>query len=186
MLRKNNAWHRAVVAKHGAENIKVSLIPCTSEKMAFDVEKWLIRLAKLLEVPLVNHTDGGEGAAGYRHKDEIKKRISRKMSGVKKSEETARRMSVGRLGMKFAPEHVENIRRARIGTKSSPEAIEKSASFHRGRKRSDETKKKMSAKLFGNTRSPGTFRSDESKARSSVGTATAWALKKGRDFCWIP
>ena len=59
-----NRYHASIVKKHGMENIHVNLIPCSSESIAFDLEKGLIKCLRRSGVRLANMTDGGEGAAG--------------------------------------------------------------------------------------------------------------------------
>lgn len=59
-----NQYHKNIVAKYGAENIRVSIIPCESEDHAFATEIQLIKSFRLVGDELANMTDGGEGASG--------------------------------------------------------------------------------------------------------------------------
>lgn len=63
-LLGRNRYHASIVKKHGKENIRVKIIPCSSETRAFSLEKELIARLRLNGVVLANMTDGGEGAAG--------------------------------------------------------------------------------------------------------------------------
>jgi len=55
-----NPKHLAIINKHGAENIIVTVYPCESEQAAFAMEVDLISKHR----GLANMTDGGEGASG--------------------------------------------------------------------------------------------------------------------------
>lgn len=61
---RRNKHHTYVVRKHGAENVLVGRIPCSSESIAFDLERGLIKCLRRMGVALVNYTDGGEGSSG--------------------------------------------------------------------------------------------------------------------------
>lgn len=61
-----NNHYRNVVNKHGADNILVGKIPCSSEEIALELEKGLIKCFRKMGVDLVNLTDGGDGVSGYR------------------------------------------------------------------------------------------------------------------------
>lgn len=69
---RNDYWKR-IVAKHG---LKVQFVAQNlNEELAFLVEAETIDLYKRLNVKLSNMTDGGEGAAGYRHTEEHKSKM---------------------------------------------------------------------------------------------------------------
>jgi hypothetical protein len=70
---QRNIWHKRVVAKHGKENILINTIPCSSEKIALELEVGLIKCLRRMGVKLVNNTNGGEGASGARWSKEMKK-----------------------------------------------------------------------------------------------------------------
>jgi hypothetical protein len=59
-----NQHHKAVIAKHGAENVVVTIHQCVDEASAFELEMLLIAEYKAKGLQLCNKTDGGEGASG--------------------------------------------------------------------------------------------------------------------------
>ena len=60
---RRSKHHTNIVRKHGRANIIVRLIPAMSHAEAFQLERAHIAIAKAQGLPLVNLTDGGEGAA---------------------------------------------------------------------------------------------------------------------------
>jgi hypothetical protein len=64
LKRPHNPYHSSILAKHGIENILVTKIECSSEEIAFELEKGLIKCFKRMGVKLANMSDGGEGNAG--------------------------------------------------------------------------------------------------------------------------
>lgn len=63
-LTRNNRHHRNTIKKYGAENILVGKLACSSEAIAFELEKGMIKCLRRMGVTLCNMTDGGEGPAG--------------------------------------------------------------------------------------------------------------------------
>ena len=131
-------FYRAI-QKYGWDNFEhIIWIDNLSQEEA---KLWEIRLIALFKTnccrytdPMLgyNMTDGGEGTYGYKHSEEIKKRISdahtnpseetrKKMSESKKgrslSEETRRKMSEVKKGKSFSEEHKKNMGRAHKGIK---------------------------------------------------------------------
>ncbi|MEN9936048.1 MAG: hypothetical protein RLZZ387_2627 [Chloroflexota bacterium] len=72
---RRNRHHSNVVAKHGAENILVGVIECSSEDIAHALERGLIKCLRRSGAKLVNLTDGGEGSSGYVPTEEAKAKI---------------------------------------------------------------------------------------------------------------
>ena len=85
-LSGRNKYHASVIQKHGAENILVGVIPCSSEAIAFDLEKGLIKCLRRMGVRLSNMTDGGEGSSGAKGSEKQKQAI-RKINSDMTSEE---------------------------------------------------------------------------------------------------
>lgn len=88
-LRKGlrNIAHQRTVEKYGVENIGVGILPCSSEDVAFELEKGLIKCFRAMNAKLVNMTDGGEGKAGCPNSPEAYARTAAKNRGQKRSEE---------------------------------------------------------------------------------------------------
>ena len=104
---RNQYWHR-VVAKHGfiAEYIAKNI----DEELAFLAEIECIDVYKRRGIQLVNATDGGEGATGYKHTAEHKASMKGNKNGLaswgmtfkdkKHTEESRQKMSNSRIGNK--------------------------------------------------------------------------------------
>lgn len=174
---RNTHWTR-VVGKHG---LKVEILAEWScEKQAFDHEKFLIVCFRDIGFDLVNMTDGGDGASGYKHKPEHIQKISILMKGktkendpvvAKRSEsntgkkisaEQIAKMSERMKGVKPSSESRIKMSNSRKGKKQTQEHIDKRAEKRRGYRMSDETKVKISKAQSGKKASP------ETKARMSA------------------
>lgn len=143
---KRNAHHSAIVNKHGAGNVTVSMFPAESESAAYELEiAWILAL-RLSGFTLSNMTDGGDGTSNM--SSEIKQKISRTKTGGKASPETRVKMSAAQQGKKRGPMSdalKAKLSAIRMGKKPSPEAIAKSAASRTGAKRSDATRAALSA-----------------------------------------
>jgi len=125
---RNEYWHR-VVAKHGfiAEHIAQNL----DEELAFLAEMEAIDVYRRRGIKLVNATDGGEGASGYKHTEEHKASLKGNKNGASSWGMTFK-------GKKHTKESCEQMSYARIGNKNKL-----------GKKVSEESKQKMSAAKLG-------------------------------------
>ena len=123
-LSERNPYHQSVVSKYGKENILIGKMECSSEKIAFELEKGLIKCLKSSGVKLTNFTDGGEGTSNptpetrKRLSDAAKKRGVSKacqiakvkaITGRKLSEEQKLKQSIAMTGKIFTEEHRKNI-----------------------------------------------------------------------------
>jgi hypothetical protein len=79
--------HERTVVKYGADNIGVGILECSSESVAFELEKGLIKCFRAMGAALVNMTDGGEGKAGCPNSPDAYVRTAAKNKGQKRSEE---------------------------------------------------------------------------------------------------
>jgi group I intron endonuclease len=108
------------IQKHGIENFHISHIASAFDyESACDIERLLIKDRNTKAPSGYNLTDGGEGAFGYKHTEETKKRVSEALKGVKKSEETRKKMSLARLGIKYSEETKQKISAAKKGKPSN-------------------------------------------------------------------
>ncbi len=80
-LNRPNVWHKNIVSKYGKDNILIGLFECSTEAIAFDLEKGLIKCLRRMGVKLVNATNGGDGPAGRRWSEEWRAAHSAKMKG---------------------------------------------------------------------------------------------------------
>ena len=81
-VSRKNVWHTSIVNKYGKENIGIAKLECSSEKIAFDLEKGLIKCLRRQDIKLTNTTNGGEGSSGYKFTEERKAKISARMKGT--------------------------------------------------------------------------------------------------------
>jgi len=140
------AHHKNIVAKHGVDNLLIGKYDCSSEAVAMDLEKGLIKRLRAMGVKLANYTDGGDGLSGHRHSEATKAQMSR--SGKLRpppSEETRAKTSVRVKalweqgvfkGVPHTPETKAKLSAARLG---------KPNLFLLGKPKSEETKAKISA-----------------------------------------
>lgn len=150
-LVNRNKYHQNVVDKYGAENILIGKIECSTEEIAFDLEKGLIKCLRRSGVKLTNMTDGGEGSAGYVPTEEAKQKTSQALAGIKRSPEFGAKISASKKGHAVSQETKEKLRLAKTGIASpnkgkamTQEQKEKLSDANKGKKHSAETKKKMS------------------------------------------
>ena len=71
-----NAWHKRTTAKYGIENILVGKLECSTESIAYDLERGLIKCLRRSGIVLCNFTDGGDGARGGVPSEVSRKRMS--------------------------------------------------------------------------------------------------------------
>ena len=71
----SNRHYKHTVAAIGAENVAVGIIECSSEAIAFELERGLIKCLRRSGVRLTNLTDGGEGSSGYVPRPETRQKI---------------------------------------------------------------------------------------------------------------
>ena len=169
-------WWNKIVNKYGF--IVDILESDLTEEEAFEREKWYInRIGRrdLGKGPLVNMTDGGEGATNLSEEIKIKMRKPKSeqhkkklisshkgMKGINHSEETKKKMSESRKGNK----------NPMYGKKTSDETKLKlsiaSKGKNIGKKLSEETKLKISVSKKGNKNMLGKPRSIETKNKLSL------------------
>lgn len=71
-----NFWIKSLIRKHTKPEI-IILEESKSKNELFELEKFWIEYFKSIGANLTNHTIGGEGSIGYRHKKSTKQKISR-------------------------------------------------------------------------------------------------------------
>lgn len=79
--RHHNRHHMNILNKYGETNILVGKMECSSEDISFELERGLIKRLRKMGVPIVNLTDGGDGARG-----------------AVRSPETRAKMAAGKIG----------------------------------------------------------------------------------------
>jgi hypothetical protein len=79
--RYHNRHHMNILKKYGEANVLVGKMECSTEEIAFDLERGLIKRLRKMGVGIVNLTDGGDGT-----------------SGAVRSPETRAKMAAGKIG----------------------------------------------------------------------------------------
>lgn len=87
---RNSHWKR-IVAKHGHAVYIAAHWPTEAE--AFEHEKFLILCFRDMGYTLANHTDGGEGASGYKQLPAAKQKISATHFGKHKTEAHCKKLA---------------------------------------------------------------------------------------------
>lgn len=114
---QRNAHHGNIVRKYGKENIGIGFIPCSSESIAFELEKGLIKCAKRMGLQITNRTDGGDGATGHRHDAATIERIREAAIKHFSDPEVRRKVAEKSTGRKHPESAKEKIRQSAYGNK---------------------------------------------------------------------
>lgn len=130
--RHRNNYHGKTVSKYGKENILISVMECSKEQIAFDLEIGLIKCFKRMGLKLTNMTNGGEGTSGVIRSLKSRQQMSIRMKGRKASESAKHNMSIAQSKRK----HPEEVK-IKIGLSG------------KGRKNTHETLLKMSKSQIG-------------------------------------
>lgn len=142
---------------------KVVRISNLQESEAFDLEKKLIKVIGRRDLglgPLVNFTDGGEGASGCIRSEETKKRISDSHADFSGEKHPS-------YGLKRSSETRERIGATSQGRVHSPDTRKKISATLKGRTFSEEHRRKIGLSKVGNKNWVGRHHSEETKAKMS-------------------
>lgn len=148
---RNSRWKR-IVAKAGGFTAK-KLTGLVDEELAMLVEVERIDQLRRLGIQLCNMTLGGDGAAGYRHTEEAKRKMSVPWPA-------------GREMSREQKELVANLSRSRV---ISEVTRTKMSLAHTGRTHSDESKLKMSIARTGKKVPPVSQRTRDLLSASNSG-----------------
>lgn len=138
-FNKRSVQWRKVKNKHGVDVSIIARWP--TEQEAFDHEVLLIAAFRGLGYELCNHTDGGDGASGWRHSPETIAKIAASNTGLKRDKEQYERGTAAREAgrAKWVAEHWTPERRAEASKRLSG-----AGHPNYGKKLSDELRKKLS------------------------------------------
>lgn len=123
-----------------------------TESEAFSIEKRSILEYGRRDTgcgPLVNMTDGGDGASGLILTEDHKARIASSKIGKPRPEWLKERLRELKLGVPLSPGHRANISAAQVGSKHSEEAKAKIGLAHKGKTLTADHIERMVAKLKG-------------------------------------
>lgn len=96
---------------------------------------------------LLNMTDGGDTTFGYITSEETKKKLSEKLSGIKKPEGHGEKVSAFRKTFKYSEESKKKMSEAKKGKKMSEEQKIKISKSLSGKENTESQKKKVAEKL---------------------------------------
>jgi len=131
-----NNYHKNIVNKYGKENILKGKLDCSTEQIAFDLEKGFIKCLKRQGVKLANLTDGGEGMSGLSPSEETRKKLSLAFKGKPKTFEHNQKVGIANKGKKRSLEHKMAVSKAQKGKKHSEETRLKMSLAHKKIKKS--------------------------------------------------
>lgn len=179
-----NAHFRHVVAKLNRQAMGVVakiLVEGLTWGEACDIERQHIALYGRTDLglgPLVNMTDGGEGAFGHIKSAENRAKLRAANLGKKKSPEARLKMRLAKLGKPQSAEHRKNRAKALRGKKRSPEAIEKTRRGLIGKKKgpqSPEHRQNISASNRGRKLTPA-------RREQAIRTLQTYWIEQGRTY----
>jgi hypothetical protein len=121
---ERNPHHRNIVRKYEAKNLLFGVLECSSDAIAYELERGLVKRLRSMGVDLCNFTAGGDG--GLEPCEDTRKKLSvaAKRRGVSKacheakvqalkgkplSEEHKNKLRAAALGRVFSKEHRANI-----------------------------------------------------------------------------
>ena len=130
-----NPKHLAVIRKYGSENIIVTVYPCESEQVAFDLERGLIACHQ----NLTNMTDGGEGCSGRPISDKTRAAfdVARRVPKTEKARaalaENLKQLWVKNPAMR---DNAERLAESRRGVARPKHVVDALVAAHKGKKQS--------------------------------------------------
>jgi hypothetical protein len=136
----DRAWRKHTYHKVPSKDKILILESNLTEELAFQLEKKYIQQYGRKDIGtgiLRNMTDGGDGAMGYKHSDEAKKKIAQARLGKPTN-----------LGKLMSDEQKEKLRQHNLGkivAEETGKKISKAKKGKPGKPRSEETKAKMRA-----------------------------------------
>ena len=112
-LGERNPYHKAVVSKYNKSNILIGKIECSSDDIAFELEKGLIKCLRASGVALTNFTDGGEGTINPTPETRKKLSEAAKRRGVSQVCQEAKVAAI--KGKQLSEEHKQKLKQAQTG-----------------------------------------------------------------------
>lgn len=162
-MGERNPHHKAIVAKYGPKAIQVAMMECSTERLAFNLERGIIKCLRRSGVALANFTAGGEG--GSNPEPETRKRLSEaaKKRGVSAacqeakvlakrgkpiSDEQRIKQRLAMTGRVFTSEHRANISKSAKLRGMPRSVIDKCIAANTGRIHSKEERERRSKALI--------------------------------------
>lgn len=98
--RPHNPGHEKITSVYGVSSILVGFFPCSSESIAFDLERGLLKRLRKMGIDVVNLTQGGGGVSGFSMPEAAKVKIGSSLRG-----------------RQFSSTHIENLTKSLRGRK---------------------------------------------------------------------
>ena len=144
--RYPNLAQLAVVQAHGAENILVGRLACSTDAAAFELEAGLIKCLSRMGAPLCNKGAGGaKSAVGVIRTAAHKAAISAAQKGKTMSDAQRAQVSAVHKGKTISDAHKAAISAVNKGKKLSDAHKAALLATHKGRKHTQEAMEKMRA-----------------------------------------
>ncbi len=184
-----------------ADNQRIIIQECLSEKDAFAAERFLIAYygrEDLRTGCLLNLTAGGEGTSGWIPTESFIEKIRAQMQGRVLTAAHKQRISLAHKGRAKSHEAVEASRKARTGTKQLPDHAARSRTAFLGGHHTEEAKEKIRRALLNRKFSEETIErmrlasllrkqppplTDEQRKRLSAAVRDSWARRKAVQSC---
>lgn len=115
--RPHNKGHEDIINGVGIENVLVGSLECSLEKVAYDLERGLIKRLRVMQIPVVNLTEGGGGCSGYKMPASAKEKIREALSGRKFSASHLANLTKSLRGRKLPP--LKDEHKCKIGESNS-------------------------------------------------------------------
>lgn len=96
--KSQNPYYARIVAKYG--DPLVGKLECSTESLAFELERGLIKCFRRMGVKLTNLSDGGEGQSGYRHSKETKYKLAVTSKNWPRPKSLCEKIAKRQLGLK--------------------------------------------------------------------------------------
>lgn len=156
----HNPWYENIVRKYGEDNIKTTILPVSSEKVAHKWEVEIIFLLRCQGFELVNLTDGGEGSRGIKWPDHARKAFSEQQLGRIVTPKTRALISKNNARVKWTDERRTSFSSKTTGhpgyQAKTPEALANQRDTRRGVKNTAEHNAKISVSKMGHPVSENT------------------------------
>jgi len=176
--RHKNSHLQSAWNKYGGDEFTFSvLLLCGRRDLVF-YEQRAIDIYEAAGAGGFNKSPTAGCTFGYKHSDEYKQFMSKRMLGRTLSEETKSLIGASSAGRMHTAEAKEKIRQSHIGLKHKLATLVKISEAKKGTSLSVETKQKIGAAHLGNQYNKGKKHSLEVRAKVSAAITSWWASRR--------